>query len=93
MLRVNGFYEALFQAEQRQIVSSGCGEPADVWLAASSTTPGAVGENEPAAARPLPAAGAPQERLPRPVPGLADFSPSACRIEARQAWAVMERVM
>ena len=90
---VNGFCEGQFQATQRHVACSGCGEPADAWLGASVTTPGAVRENEAAAAMPLPEAVVPRERSPRPALGLGFFSPSAWRIEANQAWAIIERVM
>ncbi|MFW6116331.1 MAG: hypothetical protein ACOC6F_01265 [bacterium] len=92
-LKVNGFYEDPFQSRQRPVVCSGCGELADVWLAASATTPGAVEGNEQAAPTPLREADVPRERSPRLAPGLVGFSPSARRIEANQACAIMERVM
>jgi len=86
-------YEGRFQAKQHHVVCSGCGEPADAWLGANVTTPSEVRENEAAAAGPLPEASAPRERLPRPALGLAFFSPSAWRIQANQAWAIIDRVM
>ena len=90
---VNDSYGYPFQAMQRRAAGNGCGELAGVWFAASATTPDGVRENEVATAMRLPEAVAPRERSPRPFLEPADFSPSAWRIEANQACAIMERVM
>lgn len=92
-LTENGFYEYLFQANQHLGVYSDCGALAAVWRVASATTPGAIEATAAAVAMPLLAVAVPQAHSLQPGLGLVIFSPSAWRMEANQAWAIMERVM
>lgn len=90
---VSGFYEYVFRANARPVADSGCGGPAVVWPVASETRPAAVRGSEEAGTARSPTAAVPPGRSTRPVPDPVVFFPAFWRMEASQAWAIIESVM
>ena len=82
---VTEFYGYPLQAKEHLAADNGCGELVVAVYASSVTKPDATRENGVAMAERSPAADALRGCSARPVPGPADFFPSAWRMEASQA--------
>src|SRR4030042_6621777 len=90
---VNGFYGYHLGARKRPACGNGCGEPVVALFGATGTRPDAVRGCVVAAAARSPASAGPRAHSIRPSRGLGDFPPTGCRIDARKAWAIIDRVI